>query len=57
MKSALGLACLVGGILLTPGALDAWTKGGAGVFLHVLPAAAAWIAGVWLVATRPNPDT
>jgi hypothetical protein len=57
MKTLLGLACLVGGILLTPSALDVLMNGGKGVVRYVAPAAIAWIAGIWLVASRPKSDT
>jgi len=62
MKTLLGLACLVAAILLTPDAWNAVERGGADAARweaarHIAPAAIAWVIGLWLVATRPKPDT
>jgi len=62
MKTLLGLACLVAAILLTPDAWDTVANGSAHAARweearHIAPAAIAWVIGLWLVATRPKPDT
>jgi hypothetical protein len=54
MKTVIGLACLVLAIFLTPAAWDVLVNNGAttkgGWPRHVLPAAIAWMIGLWLLA-------
>ena len=62
MKTLIGLACLVLAIFLTPAAWDVLVNGSAhaegriGQAVRLVPAAIAWMVGLWLVASRPNPE-
>jgi hypothetical protein len=61
MKTTIGMACLVLAIFLTPAAWDAivnsdvQTQGGWP--RHVLPAAIAWMIGLWLLARGSKTST
>ena len=60
MKTMIGLACLALAIFLTPDAYNAMVNGDSAVrgwnqATLLVPAAAAWAIGVWLVSTRRKP--
>ena len=61
MKTMIGLACLVLAVFLTPDAYHAMFNGDTAIrgwnqATLLVPAAAAWAVGVWLVSTRRKPD-
>ena len=60
MKTLIGLACLVLAIFLTPDAWDVLANGNASgkgwisQAFRLIPAAVAWMIGIWLVSTRKS---